>query len=311
MAFGFASAGGWGHACGMPFPRILVLGATGGLGRALVRRLSATHEVTGWGRADLDFERPEDIAAALGRHDFDVLLNPAGLTSPDVCEVQPEKARLANEAGPQALAEFCQQRGARLIHFSTDYVFGGGPHDLWLEGDETLPVNVYGRTKRDGELAVLAACPDALVARVSWLFGPDKASHPDHMIQRALAGEELTAVEDKVSAPTSTADLSGWVARIIADHPACAGVLHMCNTGIASWHSWAEAALGDAKILCGLPLKTRQVRPIKLVELTQLKARRPLMTLMSNEKLQNLLGEEIRNWADAQEDYLIGKYGAA
>lgn len=295
----------------MPPPRILVLGATGGLGRALVRRLSSGHEVTGWGRAELDLERPETIAAALARHDFDVLLNPAGLTSPDVSEEQPEKARLANVAGPQALAEFCQRRGARMIHFSTDYVFSGEAHDLWSEEDETGPVNVYGRTKRDGELAVLDACPSALVARVSWLFGPDKASHPDHVIQRALRGEELTAVEDKVSAPTSTADLSDWTARIIAEHPGHAGVLHMCNSGIASWHSWAEAALAFAECYCGLPLKTRTVRPIKLAELTQLKARRPRMTVMSNERLQSLLAEEIRNWCDAQVDYLVEKYGAA
>jgi len=289
----------------MPALRILITGSTGGLGRALVRHLSGKHAVTAFTRSDLDLENPEGIAHSLAEHDFDVLLNPAGLTSPDVCEAQPEKARLANVDGPQALAETCQARGARLIHFSTDYVFSGEPHDLWREHDETRPVNVYGRTKREGELAVLKASPDALVARVSWLFGPDKPSHPDQMIERALQTDDLSAVADKVSVPTSTTDICEWIAHLI-EHPAT-GVLHLCNSGIASWHSWAESALGIASWI-GLPVKTTAVRPIQLAELTQLKAARPLQTVMSNEKLQTLLGREIRNWSTALEDYLTAKY---
>lgn len=289
----------------MPAPRILILGATGGLGRALHRNLASRFETTAWTRADLDLEQPETIAIKLAQHDFDVLLNPAGMTSPDLCETQPEKARFANVTGPQVLAEACHERGARMIHFSTDYVFSGEPHDMWGEEDEAEPVNIYGRTKRDGELAVLKASPDALVARVSWLFGPDKPSHPDQMIERALQSDELTAVEDKVSAPTSTADVCEWITHIIK-HPAH-GVLHLCNSGIASWHSWAEAALGIAEWM-GVPVKTTKVKPIKLAGLTQLKARRPLMTLMSNERSQQILGTPIRNWHDALEDYLVNKY---
>lgn len=304
MPFGFASAGGL-AACAMPALRILITGSTGGLGRALVRHLSGKHAVTALKRSDLDLEKPEEIAQSLERHDFDVLLNPAGLVSPDACEVQPHKARLANVDGPQALAQACQARGARMIHFSTDYVFSGEPHDLWCEHDETRPVNVYGRTKREGELAVLKACSHALVARVSWLFGPDKPSHPDLMIERALQSEDLSAVADKVSVPTSTADVCEWIAHLI-EHPA-AGVLHLCNSGIASWHSWAESALDIASWL-DLPLKTTLVRPIQLAELTQFKAARPLQTVMSNEKLQTLLGREIRNWTTALEDYLTAKY---
>ena len=166
----------------MPAPRILILGSNGGLGRALVRQLAPNHEVTAWTRAELDFDQPEAIASKLAGCEFDVLLNPAGMTNPDACEAQPEKARLANVLGPQMLAQCCHERGARLIHFSTDYVFSGEPRELWVEDDPTEPVNLYGRTKREGEWAVLQACPDALVARVSWLFGPDKPSHPDQMI---------------------------------------------------------------------------------------------------------------------------------
>lgn len=294
----------------MPASRILILGATGGLGRTLQRALAHTHEVTAWGRAELDLERPEDIAGRLARLEFDVLLNTAGMTSPDACEDQPERARLANAAGPQALAEYCRQRGARLVHFSTDYVFSGEPHGPWAEEDETSPINVYGRSKRAGEEAVLRACPSALVARVSWLFGPDKASHPDHMLQRALHGDDLAAVADKVSAPTSNADIAEWIGLLLREHPGAAGVLHLCNSGAASWHSWAETTLGIARRL-GLPVKTTRVRPIKLAELAHLKAPRPLETVMSNTRLQNLLGREIRSWSAALEDYLAARYQSA
>lgn len=290
----------------MPAPRILILGSNGGLGRVLQRHFSSLSP-TAWGRAELDFEKPDTIAPKLAAQDFDVLLNAAGMTSPDICEMQPERAFIANTVAPQLLAEGCQAKGARMIHFSTDYVFSGAPHDPWCEEDETDPVNVYGRTKRDGEVAVLKASPSALVARVSWLFGPDKPSHPDNIIQRALQGADLSAVADKTSAPTSNADIAAWIGQLIHEHPDASGVLHLCNSGSASWHSWAEAALSIASRL-GLPLKTTRVQPVELASLTQFKAKRPLMTQMSHAKLRALLGHEIRNWHDALEDYLVQKY---
>ena len=295
------------QAWGMPAPRILILGATGGLGRALHRHLAARYETTAWGRAELDFEQPETLAAKLAGQTFDVLLNAAGMTSPDVCEVQPERALQVNAAAPQILAECCQARGARMVHFSTDYVFSGELRELWFESDETAPVNVYGRSKLAGEQAVLKASPGALVARVSWLFGPYKASHPDSIIQRALQSEDVSAVADKISVPTSNADICGWMERLLDGHPEACGVLHVCNSGVASWHSWGEAALSIAQRL-GVAVKTTRLQPIELASLTQLKAPRPLMTVMSNARLQSLLGGEIRHWHEALEEYLVQKY---
>lgn len=295
------------QACGMPSPRILILGATGGLGCALRRHFAPEYEVTSWSRAELDFGRPDTVAASLDAHEFDVLLNAAGMTSPDACEVQPELAFLANAVVPQILAECCHERGVRMIHFSTDYVFSGTGRDLWFESDETAPINVYGRTKLAGEQAVLRAAPGALVARVSWLFGPDKPSHPDSMIQKALQTGDLSAVADKISVPTSHADICGWIEQLIVRHPTISGVLHLCNSGGASWHSWAEAALTIAARL-EVPVKTSRVQPVELASLTQLRAPRPLLTVMSNSKLQNLLGGEIRHWHDALEEYLVQKY---
>lgn len=289
----------------MSAARILILGATGGLGRALLRHFSARNETTIWGRTELDFDSPARMADTLMARSFDVLINAAGMTSPDVCETRPEQAQMANVTAPRILAECCQARGAHLIHFSTDYVFSGEPHDRWREEDVTRPVNVYGRTKRDGELAVLNACPGAVVARVSWLFGPDKPSHPDNIIQRALLTDEVAAVADKYSIPTSTADVCAWTECLMRAR--AAGIWHLCNSGSATWHSWAEAALQVAERL-GLPVKTTRVEPVTLASLKQFKAQRPVMTVMSNARLQTMLGNQIRHWSEALEEYLVQKY---
>lgn len=291
----------------MPAPRILILGATGGLGRALQSHFQAGYEVSTLGRAELDLERTETIAPRLAAREFDVLLNATGLTSPDVCEVEPERAFRLNVDAPRVIAECCEAKRARMIHFSTDYVFSGEGQEVWSEGDETAPVNIYGRTKLDGEQAVMRASPGALVARVSWLFGPYKASHPDNIIQKALQTDEITAVADKTSAPTSNADICRWMERLVVDHSEVSGPLHLCNSGSASWHTWAEAALEIAREV-GLPVKTTRVLPVGLASLTHFKAQRPLKTVMSQGRLQDVLGIEMRHWYDALEEYLVEKH---
>lgn len=283
--------------------RILVLGAAGGLGKALTRRLAGIGDVTAWSRADLDLSHLERIAPKLEAQAFDVLLNPAGMTSPDVCEVQQDLARRVNVDAPAELATSCHRLGRRFIHFSTDYVFDGSKTTPWTEDDPTEPVNHYGRTKRDGEIAVLKANPQALVARVSWLFGPDKASHPDQVIAKALQGGDLTAIADKTSAPTFTHDLCDWVARLITHHPEVRGPLHLCNQGTASWQSWGEEALRLAEEL-GLPVRAPAIRPLRLADSTFFKAARPLHTTMSTARLTELTGMQPRPWQEALQDHV-------
>lgn len=287
-------------------PRILILGSLGGLGRALTRHLAALGEITAWSRADLDLSEVESIAPRLKTQRFDVLLNPAGLTSPDVCEAQPMLARRVNAEAPAALAEGCRQHGARFIHFSTDYVFDGSKTSLWSEDDTTHPVNEYGRSKLAGEQAVLAAYPEALVARVSWLFGPDKAAHPDQIIAKAMEGGDLSAIADKTSAPTYTRDLCHWIAQILLDHPGLQGPLHLCNSGAASWHGWGEASL-QAAAAFGLPVRTKLIQPTRLAESTFFKAARPPHTAMSTARFTRLTGITPRPWQEALAEYLRGK----
>ncbi len=290
--------------------RILILGSHGGLGKALTRRLEGTGEVIAWSRADLDLTQLDLIAPKLEAQPFDVLLNPAGMTSPDVCEARQKEAETVNVEAPSRMAACCQRLGRRFIHFSTDYVFDGSKTSSWSEDDSTDPVNHYGKTKREGELAVLAACPQALVARVSWLFGPDKPSHPDQIIAKALEDNALTAIADKTSTPTFTHDLCDWITKLIVNHPEVCGPLHLCHEGSASWQDWGLEAIKIAEEM-GLPLRTKSIEPLKLAESTFFKAARPPHTTMSTARLTQLTGLRPRPWQEALRDYLHGKTALA
>lgn len=290
--------------------RILILGGQGGLGKALTRHLACLGDVTAWSRADLDLSQLDHIVPKLEAQPFDVLLNPAGMTSPDVCETRQDEAIIVNVEAPARMAACCQRLGRRFIHFSTDYVFDGSKTSTWCEDDPTEPVNHYGKTKREGELAVLAACPSGLVARVSWLFGPDKPSHPDQIIAKALEGTALTAIANKTSAPTFTHDLCDWITKLIVDHPEVCGPLHLCNEGTASWQEWGLEALKIAEEM-GLPLQTKSIEPLKLAESTFFKAARPPHTTMSTSRLTHLTGIQPRAWQEALRDYLHGKTALA
>lgn len=289
-------------------PRILVLGAHGGLGRALVRHFSPGFEVTAWSRADLDLRDLAAISARLTAQPFDILLNPAGLTRPDTCEEEPELAELCNVSAPRVLAEVCAVKDARLIHFSTDYVFDGRSKNIWAENDPAAPINTYGRTKLAGERAVLHACPRALVARVSWLFGPDKPSHPDQIIVQAGKSGALSAIGDKTSSPTYTHDLCGWIEQLVIHHPDVCGPLHLCNRGSTSWQGWAQASLEIAAGL-GLPVRTTSVTSIELERVDFFKAARPAHTTLSTNRFSDVTGIAPRDWRAALSDYLQHQYG--
>lgn len=174
------------------------------------------------------------------------------------------------------------------------------------ENEEPAPVNAYGRSKRAGEVAVLAACPDALVARVSWLFGPAGGDVPDAVLRRAAEGGPLGYIEDKWSVPSSTVDVSAWVERLLTDLAHVSGTLHLCNTGVATWRDYAQVTLDLAKrhglLPAGAAWKTQGLR---LRDFPQFRAVRPPFTVMSNEKLAHLLGAPPRSWQAALESHIL------
>ena len=286
--------------------KVLIIGAGGRMGAALARRYARNHEVIAFKRSDLDVLQIERIRPTLAALKFDCLIYTAGITSVDQCEVQPREAALTNTEAPRVLAEICRERGARFIHISTDYVFSGEGEGLRKETDPAEPINVYGRTKLEGERAVLAVSPEFLVIRVSWLFGPDKAAFPDMILTNALKSERVEAIADKWSCPTYSEDLAEWIEPMMHDKR-YSGVLHLSNSGFCTWLHYGQTVL-DLAARLGLPIKARTVLPVSKDDFPDFKARRPEHTEFDTSRFTQISGITPRPWQEALKEYLRSKY---
>ncbi len=278
------------------------------MGAALARHCAHTHEVIAWRREHLDVMHSEKVSPALESLDFKTLIYTAGNTNVDDCELNPHSATMTNTETPRALAEVCAEKGARFIHVSTDYVFKGDVPASRSETDLAEPINVYGRSKLEGERAVLAVSPDFLVIRVSWLFGPDRPSFPDMILQQAMEREQVNAIADKHACPTYSEDLAHWIEPMLSNSN-YRGLLHLSNSGAVSWQAYGQATL-DIAMQLGIKLKTQVVDPISRINFPGFKALRPEFTAFDTTKFQKLSGNTPRPWQEALEEYLRSKYAA-
>ncbi len=283
--------------------KILITGTSGRLGGALKRCYEPRHEIIAPSHAELDLARPDDLEVILNGLQFDLLIHCAGMVHPDACERDPLAAMQVNAESPAQLAAFCHQRGVQMIHISTDYVFDSDEASPLDEAALTQPINAYGRSKLAGEQAVLAASSNALVARVSWLFGGHLPSFPEQMIKTALSGHEVAAIADKWSVPTSVDDVADWLEQLMIQCPTASGILHVCNSGQATWHEYAETTLQLAHelgLICNVPMVKRQA----LDGFAGFLAKRARYTVMSNERLAGWIGRVPRTWQEALKESL-------
>src|SRR5713226_4207210 len=233
--------------------RIIILGAGGRLGAALTREYREKFDVIAFNHAHLDLANPNQVRGKLSPLDFDILINAAAFTNVDLCESQPEQAFAINAEAPRLFGEICSEKKAKLIHFSTDYVFGGEKRQPYVETDRAKPISVYGESKRAGEKNVLALQDRHLVVRVSWVFGPDRPSFIDAVIKRAGENDHVDAIADKFSTPTYTSDIAQMLPQFF-DVDVQGGLLHFANAGECSWQEYAQFALDSCHSL-GIPLK--------------------------------------------------------
>ncbi|MBB2206607.1 dTDP-4-dehydrorhamnose reductase [Gluconacetobacter takamatsuzukensis] len=229
---------------------ILVIGRSGQLATALARSGRAGLHCIG--RPDVDFDRPETLAAAFAAHAPALVVNAAAWTAVDAAESDPEGAARANRDGPALLARLCADRGIPLIHVSTDYVFDGSKGAPYVETDPTSPRTVYGRSKAEGERAILAAHDRAIILRTSWVYSPYGRNFVRTMLNAGAKNPVLRVVGDQHGNPTSADDLADAILAIVDTidrdgwHDAYAGLFHAAGSGDTSWHGLAVAALQEA-----------------------------------------------------------------
>jgi dTDP-4-dehydrorhamnose reductase len=286
--------------------KIVILGAGGRLGAALMRGYRDKYDITGFNHAQLDLASLDDLRGKLSAMSFDVLINTAAFTNVDLCETEPDRAFLINAEAPGVLAEVCKAKDAKLIHFSTDYVFDGEKRAPYTEENQANPISLYGESKLAGEKNVLSAENRHLIVRVSWVFGPDRPSFIDAMIKRAQQDPKIDAISDKFSTPTYTQDIALMLPQFF-DRGVESGILHFANGGKCSWQEYAQWAL-DCCEHAGVALKAKTVGAISLNDMTNWVARRPVYSVLSTAKYTELTDTAPRAWREAVADYITRFY---
>ena len=229
----------------MKRPKILITGTSGQVGWELRRTLATQGELICPTSAELDLSQPETVAAYIARVQPDVVVNPAAYTAVDKAESEPERAAAINTHSVAELAKACAARNALLLHYSTDYVFDGSKPEAYEVSDATNPVSAYGRSKRDGELAIAASGARHVIVRTSWVYGGRGKNFLLTMLRLARERDELRVVGDQFGAPTWARHIAEGTAQLLRGLPTGstppASLVHLTNAGRTSWHGFASA----------------------------------------------------------------------
>lgn len=284
--------------------KILLIGATGQLGGDLLRN-NPGHDILAPERDKLDLERQDQLEQCIGKFTPDVVINCAAFHNVPLCETEPEKAFRINCIAVGRLAGLCRRFQARLVTFSTDYVFGGEKRTPYVESDLPHPIQVYGITRVAGEYAALAAAPEhAIIVRTCGLYGRSGAvskggNFVDNRIADAMNGKALEVACDQTVCPTSTDDLSRAVFALLDSPRLSAGIYHLANEGACTWYEFTRA------IYDALGVKV-DLRPVDRQGLSGT-MRRPLYSVLANTKAR-ALGISLPPWQDALARYLKDRH---
>jgi dTDP-4-dehydrorhamnose reductase len=281
--------------------KILLLGRSGQVGWELERALAPLGELHALGRDEADFAAPESLAAPLRALRPDVVVNAAAYTAVDKAESEPEVARRVNAEAPAVLAREAAAAGAWLVHYGTDYVFDGSGGSPRQEDAPTGPLNVYGRTKLEGEQAIQASGARHLVLRTSWVYGTRGGNFARTMLRLAQERDKLSVIDDQVGAPTGAeliADVTAHAIRSVIAGSAPGGIYHLAAAGETSWHGYACRVIEAARAK-GLPVKVAS-EAIAAVPSSAFPtpAARPKNSRLDTAKLRRTFGLALPPWQD-------------
>ena len=228
--------------------KILVTGRTGQLVHGLVERAPGRDiEIVTAGRPDVDLTDEASVMAAIAQAHPDAVVNAAAYTAVDKAESEPEQAHLVNALGAEFVARACAAQGIPIIQISTDYVFDGAKAEPYREGDATAPVNVYGRSKLEGEVRVAQACARHVILRTAWLHSPWGANFVKTMLRLAETRPEIKVVADQRGSPTYVPDLAdvvlAFAERAVAGSDIAWGIYHVAGAGETTWFDFADEVM--------------------------------------------------------------------
>jgi len=276
--------------------RCLILGSRGLLGSEMVRSAPADVELMPLTSDELDIRNRDDVFKAIEKMGPDVVINCAAYSGVDDAENEVEKAFLVNAYGARYVAEACSRSGAKIVYFSTDYVFDGRKAgNPYVEGDNPAPLNTYGLSKLTGEFFVRNASQNHYIVRTASLFGrPGTGGRGNNFVLRVLEaarnGDQFAAFTDLVTSPTYTADLADSIWQLLKERPEY-GIYHIANEGWGSWHELACAVVKEAGLAA-------EITAIPEGELKR-KARRPVWSPLTTERKYHL-----RPWKDALKEFI-------
>lgn len=258
--------------------RVMITGAGGQVARALLRCVPAGVQVIALTRADLDIGIERAVLACVESCRPEVIINTAAYTAVDRAESEPEAAERVNVAGARHLAVAARSANSRLLHLSSDYVFDGMTSTPYATDADTNPLNVYGRTKADGERAVREVLPERSgILRTGWVYAQEGRNFVRTLLRALNDAGSARVVTDQVGAPTSAVSLARTI-WALAGAPDMSGIFHWTNAGMASWYEFALAIAGQAAALGLLPAGATVV-PITSKEYAA-PARRPAFSVL-------------------------------
>ena len=275
--------------------RILLIGSTGQLGSALVASLKG-EEVAPLTHSEIEVSDPASVRQAFERYRPEVVINTAAYLRVDDCEREIEKAFHVNAFAVRDLALACREYHAVLVHFSTDYVFGGDQEEPYIETDLPRPLNVYGASKLAGETLLTAALDRHFLIRTCGIYGRGSraGNFVEAVLRRAAQGQPVRVVADQVASPTYAVDLARKVAELISTD--AYGLYHIVNRGSCSWFEFAKRIFQ----ICGIQA---DLGPITS-EAYGASARRPRYSVLRNRHLEQIGLEPMPAWEDALARYL-------
>ena len=282
---------------------ILVAGKTGQLARCLVEAARGRGTaLVALGRPELDLTQPELLARAIAAHAPRAVVNAAAYTAVDKAEAEPALAMAVNRDGAGALAAAAARLEVPFVHVSTDYVFDGRKEAPYREEDAPSPLGAYGRSKREGEAAVRAACPAGVILRTSWVYSPFGQNFVTTMLRLAATREKVQVVDDQRGAPTAACDLAAAILDL-ADHLTDqrtddrGGVYHLAGAGETTWYGFAAA------IFAGWARRGRRVPILEPIATAQYPtaARRPQNSRLDCSKIARVFGLRLPPWRSSLE----------